>query len=71
MAIALDLTQGIRNVRRYQAWTAFDIQNPSTGKYLLSRTTTEDVQNEATLTINSGINVNTKQCNESMEVIFK
>jgi hypothetical protein len=71
MAIALDLTQAIRNVRRYQAWTALDIQNPSTGNYLLSRATTEDIQNETTLTINSGINVNTKQCDDSMEVIFK
>jgi hypothetical protein len=69
--IALDLTQAIRNVKRYQAWTALDFENPSTGKYLASRAATEDVENGVTLSINSVINVNTKQCEESMEAIFK
>jgi hypothetical protein len=38
---------------------------------LASRAATEDVENGVTLSINSLINVNTKQCEESMEAIFK
>jgi len=71
IAYALDLSHLMRNVRDYHAWKSVDFHKESTGQYRLSRAATEDKKNDVTLTVDAGISVTTKQCIESMEVVFK
>lgn len=66
---SVDLTAGIRNIRRHQKWMSMELRHPMTGLFLAARASTEDKNQDATL--NLTLVPEGSQCRETIEVLLK
>jgi hypothetical protein len=69
LSYAIDIENGIRNIRRHQKWMSLELRHSLTGLFLASRAATEDKNKDATLNITLIREEN--RCRETIEVLFK